>query len=111
MFLADMGMTEPGLDRVIHAGYELLGLQTYFTAGPKEVRAWTVRTRRDRAAGRGRHPHRFRARLHPRRSDRATTTTSRTRASRARRKPARCGSKARSTSCKDGDVIHFRFNV
>ena len=33
MFLADMGMTEPGLDRVIHAGYELLGLQTYFTAG------------------------------------------------------------------------------
>ena len=43
VFLADMGMTEPGLDRVIHAGYQLLGLQTYFTAGPKEVRAWTVR--------------------------------------------------------------------
>ena len=43
IFLADMGMTEPGLDRVIHATYELLGLQTYFTAGPKEVRAWTVR--------------------------------------------------------------------
>jgi GTP-binding protein YchF len=43
VFLADMGMTEPGLDRVIHAGYERLGLQTYFTAGPKEVRAWTVR--------------------------------------------------------------------
>ena len=42
LFLADMGMTEPGLDRLIHAGYELLGLQTYFTAGPKEVRAWTV---------------------------------------------------------------------
>jgi GTP-binding protein YchF len=41
-FLADLGMTEPGLDRVIRAGYELLGLQTYFTAGPKEVRAWTV---------------------------------------------------------------------
>ena len=35
-------MTEPGLDRVIHAGYKLLGLQTYFTAGPKEVRAWTI---------------------------------------------------------------------
>jgi len=42
-FLADLGQTEPGLDRVIHAGYRLLGLQTYFTAGPKEVRAWTVR--------------------------------------------------------------------
>jgi GTP-binding protein YchF len=42
-FLKDLGMTEPGLDRVIRAGYQLLGLQTYFTAGPKEVRAWTVR--------------------------------------------------------------------
>jgi GTP-binding protein YchF len=42
VFLADMGMSEPGLNRVIRAGYELLGLLTYFTAGPKEVRAWTV---------------------------------------------------------------------
>lgn len=43
MFLDEMGMDEPGLDRVIRAGYKLLGLQTYFTAGVKEVRAWTVR--------------------------------------------------------------------
>ena len=42
-FLAEMGMTEPGLNRVIRAGYALLNLQTYFTAGPKEVRAWTVK--------------------------------------------------------------------
>lgn len=42
-FLADLGMEEPGLDRVIRAGYELLGLQTYFTAGVKEVRAWTMK--------------------------------------------------------------------
>ena len=42
-FLQDLGMDEPGLDRVIRAGYSLLGLQTYFTAGPKEVRAWTVK--------------------------------------------------------------------
>jgi GTP-binding protein YchF len=42
LFLADMGMDEPGLARLIRAGYQLLGLQTYFTAGPKEVRAWTV---------------------------------------------------------------------
>ncbi len=42
-FLEDMGMGEPGLNRVIRAGYKLLSLQTYFTAGPKEVRAWTVR--------------------------------------------------------------------
>jgi len=41
-FLADLGMDEPGLNRVIRAGYELLRLHTYFTAGPKEVRAWTI---------------------------------------------------------------------
>ncbi len=42
-FLADLGMEEPGLNRVIRAGYQLLNLQTYFTAGEKEVRAWTVK--------------------------------------------------------------------
>ena len=42
-FLADIGMEEPGLNRVIRAGYQLLGLQTYFTAGVKEVRAWTIK--------------------------------------------------------------------
>jgi ribosome-binding ATPase len=42
IFLADMGMREPGLNRLIRAGYSLLGLQTYFTVGPKEVRAWTI---------------------------------------------------------------------
>lgn len=42
-FLEDLGMEEPGLDRVIRAGYQLLNLQTYFTAGVKEVRAWTVK--------------------------------------------------------------------
>lgn len=41
-FLAELGMEEPGLNRVIRAGYSLLGLQTYFTAGVKEVRAWTI---------------------------------------------------------------------
>ena len=42
VFLADMGLEEPGLNRLIRAGYQLLGLQTYFTAGVKEVRAWTI---------------------------------------------------------------------
>jgi GTP-binding protein YchF len=42
-FLASMGLTEPGLDRVARAAYTLLGLGTYFTAGPKEVRAWTIK--------------------------------------------------------------------
>lgn len=53
-FLAELGLEEPGLNRVIHAGYKLLGLQTYFTAGPKEVRAWTIQIgdTAPRAAGR-----------------------------------------------------------
>ena len=53
-FLQEMGLDEPGLDRVIHAGYKLLSLQTYFTAGPQEVRAWTIRVgdTAPRAAGR-----------------------------------------------------------
>ena len=42
-FLADMGLEEPGLDRLVRAGYALLSLQTFFTAGPKEARAWTVK--------------------------------------------------------------------
>lgn len=42
-FLSDLGLEEPGLNRIIEAGYELLNLQTYFTCGPKETRAWTVR--------------------------------------------------------------------
>jgi len=42
-FLAELGLAEPGLNRVIRAAYRLLGLETFFTAGPKEVRAWTVR--------------------------------------------------------------------
>ncbi|MDH4256767.1 MAG: DUF933 domain-containing protein, partial [Gammaproteobacteria bacterium] len=41
-FLADLGLDEPGLNRVIRCGYKLLGLETFFTAGPKEVRAWTT---------------------------------------------------------------------
>ena len=43
MFLEELGLEEAGLDRMIRAGYQLLGLQTYFTAGPKEARAWTIR--------------------------------------------------------------------
>ncbi|WP_421726577.1 redox-regulated ATPase YchF [Bauldia sp.] len=52
-FLESLGLDEPGLDRLIHAGYDLLGLITFFTAGPKEVRAWTVEngTKAPQAAG------------------------------------------------------------
>ncbi|MFD1509480.1 redox-regulated ATPase YchF [Lacimonas salitolerans] len=53
MFLTEMGLEEPGLDRLIRAGYELLHLETYFTVGPKEARAWTIRhgTQAPQAAG------------------------------------------------------------
>ena len=53
MFLAEMHLEEPGLDRLVRAGYELLGLQTFFTANPKEARAWTVQrgARAHQAAG------------------------------------------------------------
>ncbi len=53
LFLGEMGLEEPGLDRLIRAGYELLHLQTYFTVGPKEARAWTIKegTSAPQAAG------------------------------------------------------------
>ncbi len=52
-FLADLGLEEPGLNRLIHAGYKLLGLITYFTVGEKETKAWTIRrgTKAPQAAG------------------------------------------------------------
>lgn len=53
-FLSEMNLEEPGLNRVIRAGYELLGLQTFFTAGEKEVRAWTVRSGATAPQGAGR---------------------------------------------------------
>ena len=67
-FLADLGMTEPGLDRVIRAGYRLLGLQTFFTAGPKEVRAWTVRQKATAPKAAAVIHTDFEKRLHPGRS-------------------------------------------
>ncbi|HHB83512.1 MAG TPA: DUF933 domain-containing protein, partial [Devosia sp.] len=52
-YLLSLGLETPGLDRLIHEGYQLLGLQTYFTAGPKETRAWTIKkgTKAPAAAG------------------------------------------------------------
>jgi ribosome-binding ATPase len=69
-FLAALGLEEAGLDRLIRAGYALLGLQTYFTVGPKEARAWTIPQGHARAAGGGRDPRRFPARVHPGRDHR-----------------------------------------
>ena len=68
-YLDAIGLKEAGLDRLIRAGYDLLRLVTFFTAGPKEASAWTI-TRDTRRRRRRRHPYRFRARLHPRRDHR-----------------------------------------
>ena len=75
-YLAGMGLAEPGLNRVIRAGHELLGLLTFFTVGPKEARAWTVHRGATAPQAAGCDPHRFRARLHLRRGHRATTISS-----------------------------------
>ena len=89
MFLAEMGQDEPGLNRLIRAAFKLLGLQTYFTAGVKEVRAWTIpsATPRPQAAG-GSTPTSSAASSAPRPSP--STTSSSSRANKAPRTPARC---------------------
>ena len=95
-----MGLEEPGLNRLIRAGYELLDLLTYFTVGPKEARAWTDHARHQGAAGRGRHPHRLRERLHPRRDHRLRRLRRARRRARRQGRRARCGSRARNTSSR-----------
>ena len=107
-FLADLGLEEPGLNRVIRAGYRLLGLQTYFTAGKGSARLDGAGGRH-RAAGRGVIHTDFekgfiRAEASP------TTTSSPTTARRAPRRPA-LRLEGKDYVVKDGDVMHFRFNV
>ena len=64
-FLDSIGLSEPGLNRMIRTGYDLLGLLTFFTAGPKEAHAWTGDLGKARTPGGRRHPYRFRTGLHP----------------------------------------------
>ena len=109
-FLKEMGMTEPGLHRVIRSGYMLLGLHTYFTAGPKEVRAWTIPIGylAPNAAGK----------IH---TDfekgfiRAETISYEDFIAGNGEQGARDAGKwrleGRDYVVKDGDIIHFRFNV
>ncbi len=97
VFLADMGLAEPGLNRLMRAAYDLLGLQTYFTAGDKEVRAWTVRkgaTAPQAAAVIHTDFERGFIRAEVIGYDDYVAC----RASRARRRPGRCASRARNTS-------------
>jgi ribosome-binding ATPase len=109
-FLQDLGMSEPGLDRVIRAGYELLGLQTYFTAGVKEVRAWTIKT--------GATAPRAAAAIHTdfeRGFIRAEVIAYADFVAYKGEQGAKDAGKWRLEGkeyiVQDGDVIHFRFNV
>ncbi|NWN82675.1 MAG: redox-regulated ATPase YchF [Halomonas sp.] len=110
MFLAEMGMEEPGLDRVIRAGYALLGLQTYFTAGVKEVRAWTVKVGATAPEGAGVIHTDFQKGF-----IRAEVIAYEDFVSLGGEQGAKDAGKWRLEGkeyiVQDGDVIHFRFNV
>jgi len=110
IFLADMGMDEPGLNRVIRAGYALLGLQTYFTAGPKEVRAWTVQVgaTAPQAAGviHTDFQHGFiRAEVI------AIDDYLRLQGEQKAKEAGKMRVEGKEYVVRDGDVMHFRFNV
>ena len=110
IFLDDMGMKEPGLARVIRAAYSLLGLQTYFTAGPKEVRAWTVRAGATAPQAAGVIHTDF-----ERGFIRAEIITYEDFVAHGGEQGAKEAGRLRvegkDYTVRDGDVIHFRFNV
>ena len=109
-FLADMGLDEPGLNRVIRAGYKLLGLQTYFTAGEKEVRAWTVKrgSTAPQAAG---VIHTDFERGFIRAETIAFDDYIKYKGESGSRDAGRLRLEGKDYVVKEGDVLHFRFNV
>jgi hypothetical protein len=110
LFLEDMGMDEPGLSRVIRAAYALLGLQTYFTAGPKEVHAWTVPAGATAPQAAGViHTDFERGFI---RAEVASYDDFVAHGGELGAKEAgRLRLEGRDYTVRDGDVIHFRFNV
>ena len=109
-FLADLGMEEPGLDRVIRAGYQLLNLQTYFTAGVKEVRAWTVKVGATAPQAAGViHTDFMRGFI------RAEVTSYedfvKYNGEQGAKEAGRLRLEGKEYIVQDGDVMHFRFNV
>ncbi len=109
-FLADLGLAEAGLDRVIRAGYGLLGLLTYFTAGPDEVRAWTV-TDGTLAPGAAGVIHGDFERGFIRAETIAYDYFLSCNGEQGARDAGRMRSEGRDYRVKDGDVMLFRFNV
>jgi GTP-binding protein YchF len=110
LFLADMGMEEPGLNRVIRAAYQLLGLQTYFTAGPKEVRAWTIPSgsTAPQAAG---VIHTDFERGFIRAEVAAYDDFVSHKGEQGAKEAGKLRLEGKDYVVRDGDVIHFRFNV
>ncbi|MBX2879600.1 MAG: redox-regulated ATPase YchF [Granulosicoccus sp.] len=110
LFLAEMNLDEPGLNRVIRAGYELLGLQTFFTAGEKEVRAWTVPSGSTAPQGAGRIHTDFEKGF-----IRAEVVAYQDYVSCNGESGAKEAGKWRlegkDYQMQEGDVVHFRFNV
>ncbi|MCG7925869.1 MAG: redox-regulated ATPase YchF [Candidatus Thiodiazotropha taylori] len=109
-FLADMGLDEPGLNRVVRAGYQLLGLETYFTAGEKEVRAWTIpaEATAPQAAG---VIHTDFERGFIRAEVIAYDDFVACKGEQGAREAGKLRSEGKEYVVSDGDVIHFRFNV
>ena len=109
-FLAEMGLEEPGLNRVIRAGYRLLKLETFFTAGPKEVRAWTIPagSTAPRAAGK---IHTDFERGFIRAEVVAYEDFITCGGEQGAKEAGRLRSEGKDYIVQDGDVIHFRFNV
>jgi GTP-binding protein YchF len=109
-FLADMGLEEPGLNRVVRAGYKLLGLETYFTAGEKEVRAWTipVNATAPQAAG---VIHTDFERGFIRAEVVSYEDFVDCKGEQGAREAGKLRSEGKEYVVRDGDVIHFRFNV
>jgi GTP-binding protein YchF len=110
MFLQEMGLEEAGLDRLIRAGYDLLGLQTYFTAGPKEARAWTIPkgTSAPKAAG---VIHGDFERGFIRAETIAYDDYVALGGEQAAKDAGRMRAEGKSYVVKDGDVLHFLFNA
>jgi len=105
-----MGMTEPGLHRVIRAAFHLLGLQTYFTAGVKEVRAWTIRKgyTAPQAAG---VIHTDFERGFIRAETIAYADFVQFKGEQGAKEAGKMRLEGKDYPVKDGDVMHFRFNV
>jgi len=109
-FLADLGLEEPGLNRVVRAGYRLLGLETFFTAGPKEARAWTVPqgATAPQAAG---VIHTDFERGFIRAEVISYADFVACNGEQGAKEAGRLRSEGKDYIVRDGDVIHFRFNV